>query len=62
VARIGEGRSVYRVLGGRPESKNHWEGLVIYGKITFIWTLESYGSMGRTGFVWLRIGSNGGLL
>jgi len=24
VARIGEGRGVYRVLVGKPEGKNHW--------------------------------------
>jgi hypothetical protein len=49
VARIGEGRGVYRVLVGRPERKrplgrprHNWEDNK--------WTLGSYGSMGRTGF------------
>jgi hypothetical protein len=45
VARIGEGRGVYR-------------GLV--GRIILSWTLGRWGSIGRTGFGWLRIGSNGG--
>jgi hypothetical protein len=34
VARMGEGRSVYRVLVGRPEGKNHWEDLGVGGRIT----------------------------
>jgi hypothetical protein len=62
VARKGEGRGVYRVLVARPEGKRplgrprrRWE-------ITSKWTLERQGSMGRTGFGWLRIGSSGGLL
>jgi hypothetical protein len=34
VARMGEGRGVYRVLDGRPEGKNHWEDLGVDGRIT----------------------------
>jgi hypothetical protein len=34
-----EGRGVYRVLVGRPESRNHWEDLGIGGRITLRWTL-----------------------
>jgi hypothetical protein len=39
VARMGEGRGVYRVLTGRPEGKNHWEDLGLRGRITLRWTL-----------------------
>jgi hypothetical protein len=39
VARIGEGRGVYRVLDGRPEGRDHWEDLGVGGKITLRWTL-----------------------
>jgi hypothetical protein len=39
VARMGEGRGVYRVLVGRPEGKNHWEDLGVGGRITLRWTL-----------------------
>jgi hypothetical protein len=62
VARMGEGRGVYRVSVGRPEGKRplgrprrRWEDNI---KID----LGRQGSMGRTGFSWLRIGSSGGLL
>jgi hypothetical protein len=53
VARIGEGRCVYRVLVGRPEGKR---------PLGRRWTLGRQGSMGRTGFGWHRIGSGSGLL
>jgi hypothetical protein len=56
----GEGRGVYRVLIGKPESKNHWEDLDVGGRITLSWTLGRYVSMGRTGFGWLRIGPMAG--
>jgi hypothetical protein len=48
-------------LGG-PKGRDHWEDLGIGGRITLRWTLWRQGSMGRTGFGWLRIGSSGGLL
>jgi hypothetical protein len=61
-ARMGEGRGVYRVLVGRPEGKRHWEDLGVGGRITLRWSLGRWGSMGRAGSGWLRIGSSGGLL
>jgi hypothetical protein len=45
-------------LGG-PQVRDHWEGS---GKITLRWTLGRFGSMGRIGFGWLRMGSSGELL
>jgi hypothetical protein len=42
-------------LGG-PKIRDHWEDLGIGGLIT----LERWGSMGRAGFSWLRIGSKAG--
>jgi hypothetical protein len=62
VARMREGRGVYRVLIGRPEGKRPLGRLRLGGKITLNWTLGRQGSMGRTGFGWLRAGSSGGLL
>jgi hypothetical protein len=62
VARIGEGKGVFRVLVGRPEGKRplarpsrSWEDNIKMD-------LMEKGSMGRTGFGRLRIGSSDGLL
>jgi hypothetical protein len=62
VARMGEGRGVCGVLVGRPEGKRplrrprrRWEDNIKMD-------LRRQGSMGRTGFAWLWIGSGGGLL
>jgi hypothetical protein len=46
-------------LGG-PKARDHWEDLSGGGRLTLRWTLGRYGSMGRTGFSSLRIGSSGG--
>jgi hypothetical protein len=34
VARMGEGRGVYRVLVGRPKVRDHWVDLGVGGRIT----------------------------
>jgi hypothetical protein len=48
-------------LGG-PKGRDQWQDLVVGGSMTLSWTLGRYGSIGRTGFGWLRIGSGGWLL
>jgi hypothetical protein len=62
VARMGEGRGVYRVLVGRSEGKRplgrprrRWEDDIKMD-------LREIRVDRRTGFSWLRIGSSGGLL
>jgi hypothetical protein len=45
-----------------PKGRDHWEDLGICGRITLRWTLRRLGSMGRTGFGWLRIESDGKFL
>jgi hypothetical protein len=62
VARMREGRDVYRVLVGRPEGKRPLGRPTRRWRITLRWTLGRERSMRRTGFGWLRIGSNGGIL
>jgi hypothetical protein len=57
-----EGRGVYRVLVGRLEGKRPLGKSGRRWEITLRWTLGRYGSMGRTEFSWLRIGSSGGLV
>jgi hypothetical protein len=48
-------------LGGS-KVRDHWEDLGVGGRIIVRWTLGRQGSMWRTGFGWLRIGSSDGLL
>jgi hypothetical protein len=62
VARMGEGRKVYRVLVGNPEGKTplgrprrRWEDGIRMKLRAIGWGLWS-------GFTWLRIGIVGGLL
>jgi hypothetical protein len=62
VARMGRGEVFTGFLLGGPKFRDHWEDLGIEGKVTLRWNLWRSGSMGRTGFSWLRIGSSGGLL
>jgi hypothetical protein len=62
VARIGEGRGVYRLLVGRPEGKRPLGRPRRRWGITLKWTLGREGSMRQTRFGWLRIRSSGGIL
>jgi len=48
-------------LGG-PKGSDHWKDLDVGGRITLRRILGGQGSMGRTGFGWLKIGSSGWLL
>jgi hypothetical protein len=59
----GEGRGIF--IGfwlGNPKGRDHLEDLGVGGRIILRWILWIQGSMGRTGFGWLRIRSSGGLL
>jgi hypothetical protein len=58
----GEGERFTRFCLGSLKVRNYWEDLGVGGRITLRWTLEREGSMGRSGFGWLRIGSGGALL
>jgi hypothetical protein len=62
VARMGEGRNVYRVLVGKPEGKrphgrssSRWEDGIKMDLREIGWGVWS-------GFTWLKIGTVGGLL
>jgi hypothetical protein len=61
VARMGEISSL-DILAGRPEGKNNSEDLGEDGKITLEWILGKWSGKLWTGFIWLRIGTSGGLL
>jgi hypothetical protein len=62
VARTGEGRGVYRVLVGKAEGKRPLEKARCRWEDNIKMDLREIGTDGRTGFVWLRIGSGGELL
>jgi hypothetical protein len=59
---MGEMRNTYNILAGKPEEKNYLDDLGVDGRIIREWILGK--SRGRvwTGFIWLRIGTSGGLL
>ena len=61
MARIGEGRGVHRVLVGKPEGKNHWGDLDVDGRIILRWIFGKW-EVVETGWIWLRIWSDGGHL
>jgi hypothetical protein len=62
VARVGEGRIVYRVLVGKPEGKEHLKEQGVEGRMGSKWTLGRLVGGIWSGFSWLRIGTVGGLL
>jgi hypothetical protein len=62
VARMGEGRNVYRVLVGKREGKDHLEDQGIDGRMASKWTLRRWVGGVWSGFTWLRIGTVDGLL
>jgi hypothetical protein len=62
VASMGRGEVLTGFWLGGPKARDQWEDQGVGERITLRWTLGRKGSMGRTGFGWLRIGSSGGLL
>jgi hypothetical protein len=62
VARMGEGRNVYRVLMRKPEGKKKLEDQGVDGRMGSKLTLGRLVGGVWSGFTWLRIGTAGGLL
>jgi hypothetical protein len=54
VAHMGEKRNAYRILVGKPEGRRP------LGRCK--WILEKLDDVVWTGFIWLRIGTSGGVL
>jgi hypothetical protein len=46
---------------GKPEGRNHLEDPGVDGRIILKWIFERLGGA-QIGFIWLRIGTGGGLL
>jgi hypothetical protein len=62
VARMGGGEKCLQSFSWEARKKRLLEDLDVGGRITLSWTLGRQRSIGQTGFGWLRIESNGGLL
>jgi hypothetical protein len=62
MARMGEGRGVYRVLVGRTEGEDQLDDQRVGGRTALKWTSGRQGSMRQTGYGWLRTESNGEFL
>jgi hypothetical protein len=62
VARVGEGRNMYRVLVGKSEEKDHLKDKDVDGRMGSKWTLGRLVGGMWSGFTWLSIGTFGGVL
>jgi hypothetical protein len=62
VARMGEGRKVYKVWWESLKERDHWEDQGVGGKMGSEWILGRLAWGVRIGFDWLRTGTSGGLL
>jgi hypothetical protein len=55
-------RNLYSILVGKSEGKSPLEDLGIDDRIILEWILGKYCEKVRTGYIWLRIETGGGLL
>jgi len=62
VARMGEGKGVYRVLVWKPGGKRPLGNPGVDGRIILRWIFRKWDVGLWTGSSWLRIGTGGGLL
>jgi hypothetical protein len=62
VARVEEGRGVYRVLVGKLWERERWEYPGVDGRIILEWIFKKWDVGVRTGLGWLSIGTSGGRL
>jgi hypothetical protein len=62
VARMGEGRGMYRVLVGKPDRKDHWGDPSVDGRIILRRILRKWDVGVWTELSWLRIETGGGHL
>jgi hypothetical protein len=62
VARMGEGRGVYRVLVENLRERDHWGDPDVDGRIILRWIFKNEDVVVWTGLSWLRIETGGGYL
>jgi hypothetical protein len=59
---MGEMRNAYRIMIGKPGSRDNSKDIGIDGSIILEWKLGKYGGKVWTGSIWLRMSTRGGLL
>jgi hypothetical protein len=57
----GQRRDAYRICSGNLRERDHSEDLDVYRRIIIKWIFKKWDGA-QTGFIWLRIGTGGGLL
>jgi hypothetical protein len=62
VARKGETRNVYKFLVRKPNGERHSLEAPSFAGVIIKWILMKKYGKARNSFIWLRIGTNGGLL
>jgi hypothetical protein len=58
----GEKRNAFRILVGKARRKETTRNTYVDGRIILRWILEREDGAVLAGFIWLRIGTGGGLL
>ena len=61
MACMGEGRSAYGCLVGRPDGKNHFEDLGVDGRIILRLISKKWYGEAWSGLIWLLIGTGTGV-
>jgi hypothetical protein len=61
VERVKALRKAYTIFVGKQEEKNNSKDKGVGGRITLKRVLGNQGRDGRIGFIWLRVGTGGGL-
>jgi hypothetical protein len=59
---MGERRSLYMVLVGKPEGKERLEDSGVDKRIILKWIITKWDGGAWTGLIWLRIGTGGALM
>jgi hypothetical protein len=59
---MGKIRNAYKILVGYLKERGHLKDVGLDGRIILQWILEKQGGKLRTGFIWFRMKTSGGIL